>query len=112
MDWVKFFLHGEIPGAFTLGRCSWLRCPPKHTESNSAALTVMCAGEQSWQRTWWQDMLYPHTATCQGRSLGNAWGWHAAEKPQDQPHQGCLLPPLALPRGNHMLKVTLIQRKR
>ena len=41
---------------------------------------------------------------------GEHMGVHAAEKPQDQPHQGQLLPLLALSRGNHTLKVTLIQR--
>lgn len=111
MSWVKFFWCGEIcatqvPRADVAG----YRALPSHgtQESNSTSLTAMRAREQSWQRTRWQDVSYQHTAPCQGRSR-EGLGVHATEKSQDQPHQGWLLPPLALSRGNHTLKVTLIQ---
>lgn len=87
-----------------LGRCSWLKCPPKPQHTRVQLLTVngdVCRGTGAGGE---------HSGRT--RTKGGLWGTHgvhAAEKPQDQPHQGWLLPPLALSRGNHMLKVTLIE---
>lgn len=72
MGW-EFFWHREIQAP----QVSWpdvsgYSALPSHgtQESNCSSLMVMC--EQGWQRTWWQDMSYPHTAPRPGRSLGNA----------------------------------------
>lgn len=93
MGCVKFFWHGEI-GATQLpwADVAGYSALPSHRtqESKSAELMVMYGGEQSWQRTRWQD-TFVHSFLPREVS-GECVGVHAAEKPQDQPHQGRLLP--------------------